>query len=70
MDALFGLPRKKSAGVSNREPLLRNLYFYNQCAVDQFVKESGKAKSQYNVSSKYLPFPSSYIINDKHAMIS
>ena len=39
MDALFGLPRKKSAGVSHHDPLLGNLFFYNQSCVDQFVSE-------------------------------
>ena len=54
IDALFGLPRKKAAGISYREPLLGNVYFGNQSAVDQFVNESGKAKSQHAVSSRSL----------------
>lgn len=54
IDALFGLPCKKSAGVSYREPLLGNLYFGNQSTVDQFVNESGKAKSQHDISSRSL----------------
>ena len=58
IDALFGLPRKKSAGVSYREPLLGNLYFGNQSAVDQFVDESGKVKSQHDVSSRSFSLPS------------
>ena len=54
MDALFGLPRKKSAGVSYREPLLGNLFFGDQSSVDQFVSESQKTKSQSSVSLKCL----------------
>lgn len=56
IDALFGLPRKKSAGTSYREPLLGNLYFGNQSSVDQFVNESVKAKSQSEVSYISPPF--------------
>ena len=37
MDALFGLPRKKSAGVSHRDPLLKDVFFYDQLEVDRFV---------------------------------
>ena len=34
MDGLFGLPRKKSAGVSYQEPLLGSLFFGDQFIVD------------------------------------
>ena len=37
MDALFGLPRKKAAGKSFRDPLHRSLFFGDQCAVDEYV---------------------------------
>ena len=37
MDALFGLPRKKAAGVSHREALHGHLFFGNQAAVDEYV---------------------------------
>jgi len=37
MDALFGLPRKKSAGQSFRKPLHGHLYFSDQQAVDEYV---------------------------------
>ena len=30
MDAIFGLPRKMSAGVSFRPPLYRDMYFLDQ----------------------------------------
>jgi hypothetical protein len=50
MDALFGLPRKKSAGVSYKEPLLGSLFFGDQSAVDQFVAESSKTKPKSSVS--------------------
>ena len=36
-DALFGLCRKKHAGVSVRPPLYGNTYFENQDEVDRFV---------------------------------
>ena len=37
MDALFGLPRKKSAGSSYRDALHGDLFFGNQAAVDEHV---------------------------------
>ena len=40
MDAVFGLPRKKSAGVSYRGPLHEELFFCSQSPVDEFVNES------------------------------
>ena len=38
MDALFGLPRKKPAGSSVRDPLHGSRFFYNQDEVDKFVQ--------------------------------
>ena len=40
IDALFGLTRKKSAGISHTEPLNGNTYFINQVEVDKFVDSS------------------------------
>ncbi len=37
MDALFGLPRKKAAGKSYREPLHGHLFFGDQACVDEHV---------------------------------
>ena len=37
MDALFGLPRKKSAGRSYRDPLHGDLFFGNQASIDEYV---------------------------------
>ena len=37
MDAVFGLPRKKSAGLSYRDPVNGRLLFYNQATVDEYV---------------------------------
>lgn len=37
MDALFGLPRRKSAGQSHRQPLHGSLFFKDQHAVDEHV---------------------------------
>ena len=45
MDAIFGLPRKKSAGISFRPPLHQVLFFHDQKEVDQFVIEHGKKRS-------------------------
>ncbi len=50
MDALFGLPRKKSAGVSFRNPLHADLVFCDQFSVDQFVAESNTKKTTPTVS--------------------
>lgn len=50
MDALFGLPRKKSAGVSHRKPLFGNLFFHDQSEVDLFVSEYTCSKQGSNVS--------------------
>ena len=46
MDALFGLPRKRSAGKSLRDPLHGKIFFGDQNEVDQFVAahESQKKK--------------------------
>ena len=46
MDALFGLPRKKSAGISHRDALHGELFFHSQSDVDEFVAESGHRKSK------------------------
>ena len=37
MDALFGLPRKKSAGQSVRDSLHGDIFFSKQNTVDEFV---------------------------------
>lgn len=44
MDALFGLPRKKAAGVSHRDPLHGEIFFCEQSLVDQFVEDSSRTK--------------------------
>lgn len=44
MDALFGLPRKKSAGSSYRGALHGALFFCDQSSVDEFVAGSEKTK--------------------------
>ena len=51
MDALFGLPRKKAAGISYRDPL-HDQFFCQQPLVDEFVKgaERNKATSEIGVS--------------------
>ena len=53
MDALFGLPRKKSAGSSHRKSLHGHLHFLNQSDVDQFVKEAQRDKPVTQQICKY-----------------
>ena len=45
MDALFGLPRKKAAGVSYRPAVQGHLFFVEQSCVDEHVPG---AKAQKN----------------------
>ena len=40
MDALFGLPRKKAAGVSHRPAVQGHLFFVEQSCVDEHVAGS------------------------------
>ena len=42
MDALFGLPRKKSAGRSHRDPLHGQIFFKDQPSVDEHVASSSR----------------------------
>lgn len=49
MDALFGLPRKKSAGNSYRGPLFGELFFCEQSTIDEFVATSTCSKKKENV---------------------
>ena len=51
MDALFGLCRKRSAGVSEREPLFKDIFFENQVKVYAFVSTYS---STYTVHDKVL----------------
>ena len=37
LDALFGLPRKKAAGKSHRDPLHGDVFFDSQSSVDEHV---------------------------------
>lgn len=48
IDALFGLTRKKSAGISHTEPLNGSMYFISQEEVDEFV-DNYPNSSQNNV---------------------
>ena len=56
MDALFGLPRKKSAGKSFRNALHRHIFFGRQESVDEFVEHesSSKVKKPVKVCSRNL----------------
>ena len=45
IDGLFGLPRKKAAGVSHRRALQGDLFFCDQASVDEFVKKSSNTKT-------------------------
>ena len=46
MDALFGLPRKKSSGTSYREAIHGHYFFDNQSDVDEFVSSNPSRKNQ------------------------
>ena len=49
LDALFGLPRKRAAGVSHRPALHGNLFFCNQESVDEFVTKENDMKQSFQV---------------------
>ena len=53
MDALFGLPRKKSAGYSHRDALHGHLFFKNQQSVDEHVANASSSKSTDRVCMQY-----------------
>lgn len=53
MDAVFGLPRKVSAGMSHRDPLHGELLFCEQSIVDQFVHEYNCSKTTATVCDSY-----------------
>ena len=44
MDALFGLPRKKSAGISFRDSLHGHLFFGQQERVDEHVASASQQR--------------------------
>ena len=48
LDALFGLPQKKTAGRSHRPALHGSLFFCNQDSVDEFVAEESATSKRIN----------------------
>ena len=54
IDGLFGLPRKKAAGVSHRGALQGHLFFCNQEDVDKFVGKSTNSKSLPKVGTEAM----------------
>ncbi|CAI8006843.1 hypothetical protein GBAR_LOCUS4927 [Geodia barretti] len=54
MDALFGLPRKKSAGQSHRDPLHGHIFFKDQPSVDENVASSSRRNAYDKVCSDFL----------------
>ena len=54
IDGLFGLPRKKAAGVSHRKALQGHLFFCNQEDVDEFVGKSSNSKSRPKVGTEAM----------------
>ena len=46
MDALFGLPRKKSSGRSYRDAIHGHYFFHDQSAVDEFVFSAPRRKNK------------------------
>ena len=53
VDALFGLPRKKAAGSSHRDPLHGDLFFGDQSTVDEYV-------ASYKMTGQNMPNVSLY----------
>ena len=54
MDALFGLPRKKSSGTSYRDAIHGHYFFCDQSAVDEFVFTApSRKKNDLKVSGLY-----------------
>lgn len=49
MDALFGLPRKKSAGISHRTALHGDIFFASQPVVDEYVQSYSTEKKEQKV---------------------
>ena len=57
MDALFGLPRKHSAGHSCREALHGHIFFVDQASVDEFVQSTALDKMpQVTIVTKANPY--------------
>jgi len=52
LDGIFGLPRKKAAGLSHREPVHGPLFFHDQHTVDEFVNSYSIAKKVHMVNGK------------------
>ena len=50
MDALFDLPRRKSAGIIHQSPLLADLFFCDQYAVHEFVAKGNSYTTRPEVS--------------------
>jgi len=53
MDALFGLPRKKSAGKSVRELVHGHLFFKEQQSVDEFVESAPSRRTSLKVHNPH-----------------
>ena len=54
IDAIFGLPRKKSAGESVQAPLHGDLFFHDQAVVDEYVESLSKHKlTSHQVYASY-----------------
>ena len=52
--ALFGLPRKKSAGLSYRPPLHGDIFFADQSSVDEFVQSYTTEKKKSDDTVRIL----------------
>ena len=68
MDALFGLPQKKSAGKSHRPPLYDSLFFKDQSSVDEYVSNSSEIRELHRVCLSLIN--ASYCITHRLVMIS
>ena len=49
MDAVFGLPRRKNAGISHRDSLHGSKWFLNQTFVDTYVRNQNNSALKSDV---------------------
>ncbi len=54
LDGIFGLPRKKAAGLSYREPVHGPLFFCDQHSVDEYVNSYSITKKVHMVNCTHI----------------
>ena len=63
MDGVFGLPRRKKAGISYRDSLHGHLFFADQMQVDHFVNDTYTSLKNIHVEVKTVCHNFSSIYN-------